>query len=151
MRNFLRCFSSCFISFCHSHGQNYYVFILFPRMLIFAVDCNLTVYLFCTFLFTLSGSSHFCHWDVQSISWTLTLCPVGFRSLSLSLSHTHTHTHTHIRTHSPTHSTCPQLCHLHVVLNCLSSFIFITSQFLEKGCLWCLGAVSWVGTHGQCS
>jgi hypothetical protein len=81
--------------------------------LIFAVDCNLTVYLFCTFLFTLSGSSHFCHWDVQSISRTLTLCPVGFRSLSLSLSLSLTlsltHTHTHIRTHSPTHSTCPQL------------------------------------------
>jgi hypothetical protein len=64
--------------------------------LIFAVDCNLTVYLFCTFLFTLSGSSHFCHWDVQSISRILTLCPVGFRSLSLSLTHTHTHTHTHM-------------------------------------------------------
>ena len=126
------------LSYCLTQGQTYFVSILFHSMLLkFASHGCLTEHHILILLLNVislcSPYEHSC-----SAQWKFAFLSLGrpdylqdsdivssrFQvslSLSLSLSHTHTHTHTHARTGqvctcSPSHSTCPLWCHLHVVL-----------------------------------
>jgi hypothetical protein len=56
-------------------------------------------------------------------------------------------THTRSTTHMP-------VCHFSWALTWQLFWQFLTLPFSvwsEKGCLWCLGAVSWIGAFWQCS
>ena len=156
------------LSYCLTQGQTYFVSILFHSMLLkFASHGCLTEHHILILLLNVislcSPYEHSC-----SAQWKFAFLSLGrpdylqdsdivssrFQvSLSLSLSLTHTHTRTH-RAGMHMFSVplnMPTVVSFACGFNCLSSFLLISFQFSEKGCLWCLGAVSWVGTHRQCS
>jgi hypothetical protein len=120
---FSKVFSSwCLLSYCHTLAQTCRV--LSPCLLLNVISFFLPYFVVSfqwKFAFLSLGRPEYLQ-DSDIVSSRFQVCLTAL-SLSLSLS-----------LNMPT---------------VVSLFLLATYHFVEKGCLWCLGAVSWVGTHGQ--